>query len=659
MGNPPVGPNPASLAPQRQPQPLAQPPVQPGQAGAAAGQAIPRIHTAEAPDDPRGRKRERDDGQAGGREASDEPTMKQARIEPIFDLLGNQQRAFVDAIASGDSDAVEALLRQSPGLRDELLPSPYPKQPLWTPLCHAAHHGQAAIVDLLLHHGASVNASDGTVTPLKVAAAKGHIAIIDKLFRQGADLHRLVPGMHPNLALGVAIHKGQLEASIYLIQLGVDIQQTMMVTDLDNGQKVRISALELAIQRSFTDLLRWMLDVGRLTPATVVTSTGLTVFQAAITKCTLPVIQLLIERGANLNLSATINGTHFEGIWRIAQALQRYDLIEYLLRRGLRPAGVDQGVRQLMTAYRGRGVAMLTHAPLLLGDENAAPDGLVKPEWRQHPYKLLAAVADRSWLADATQMTNADIWLEEQGLNAYFSNPFWFDRSAGEPYRASARLLGKNPWKPAAADRPVVPTRAQQLQMLVEAMSDACGDPRSFQPFSNLNLSVDGEEVMNRMVDLQRELILKAIAYVRKQFAQQVASLPDLCMNRYISLSGQVNERDLYRVLTREWGLYDPMARIALRLASEAYDRLRSLPASAMTPQFAALPPAAQLKASMVSVLNAWDKVPELVAALREAGPEEREMVDGLLYQQWRLFCDAFDVEKPRSYFLGPQRPET
>ena len=161
------------------------------------------------------------------------------------------------------------------------------------------------------------------------------------------------------------------------------------------------------------------------------------------------------------------------------------------------------------------------------------------------------------------------------------------------------------------------------------------------------------------MFMLQSDLILSAIAQLRQQFDRQVASLPDLCMNTYISLSHRLNEPDLYRTLTEDWGLYDPIARAVLRLVNEAYRRLREVPAKKRPPQFAALSPAEQLKLAIVDVLQEWDKIPEIVDAIREAGTAENmETVSDLLFQQWRLFGQALGVEKERPVTIGPKRRE-
>jgi hypothetical protein len=163
---------------------------------------------------------------------------------------------------------------------------------------------------------------------------------------------------------------------------------------------------------------------------------------------------------------------------------------------------------------------------------------------------------------------------------------------------------------------------------------------------------------MNQIAVAQGELLLKGVANLREQFEKQVASLPSLCMISYITLAHQINEPDLYRKMTREWGLYDPVARAAIRLVKEAYEKLRALPSQRIPPEFAAMSPSEQLRHVMVELLEDWDKIPELVETLLKCDAQALDAVSDLLFQQWRLFGEAFGVTKPRYSKFGPHRPE-
>ena len=163
---------------------------------------------------------------------------------------------------------------------------------------------------------------------------------------------------------------------------------------------------------------------------------------------------------------------------------------------------------------------------------------------------------------------------------------------------------------------------------------------------------------MNQIAVAQGELLLKGVAHLRVQFEKQVASLPSLCINSYITLSHQLNEPDLYRTMTREWGLYDPVARAAIRLVREAYEKLRALPPQRIPTEFSAMSPSEQLRYVMVELLEDWDKIPELVETLLKCDAQALDVVSDLLFQQWRLFGEAFGVTKPRYLQFGPHRLE-
>lgn len=96
------------------------------------------------------------------------------------------------AAAEGDVDRVEAVLDD--GMHDASGGNYWqsdadPRGWRRTPLHIAALEGQAAVVDLLLRHGAAVNArSKYHDTPLHFALINGNIDIITALYKAGADV---------------------------------------------------------------------------------------------------------------------------------------------------------------------------------------------------------------------------------------------------------------------------------------------------------------------------------------------------------------------------------------------------------------------------------------------------------------------------------------
>jgi len=161
---------------------------------------------------------------------------------------------------------------------------------------------------------------------------------------------------------------------------------------------------------------------------------------------------------------------------------------------------------------------------------------------------------------------------------------------------------------------------------------------------------------MNQIAEAQIGLLLKGIAHLRERFAGDVTSLPGLCVTRYILITQQLNQEDLYTKMTMSWGLYDPVARAVLRLIQEALGNLRLLDANSPSKEFSEKSLAEKLRIAMVDLLEVWDKVPEIVAAIVESSNNEKAHgVPDLLFQQWRLFGEAFGVTKPRYSQFGPR----
>lgn len=60
----------------------------------------------------------------------------------------------------------------------------------WTPLHEATNHGHLAVAQLLIKHGANVNAPGlDDVTPLHDAASFGTLKLVKLLIDKGADPH--------------------------------------------------------------------------------------------------------------------------------------------------------------------------------------------------------------------------------------------------------------------------------------------------------------------------------------------------------------------------------------------------------------------------------------------------------------------------------------
>jgi hypothetical protein len=376
----------------------------------------------------------------------------------------------------------------------------------------------------------------------------------------------------------------------------------------------------------------------------------------AVSYGALKVVRSLLQRGADPENVIMLgrNKEQLMGVWAVAIHFQRWEMVEHLLSAGLR-IRLPTSTNSALNSYIGAGIGADIYIHLASQAQAKLPaDRVTDAQLRQHPERIIEGLAERCFLSSSPQQLSAASWWRDQGL---LSVPF--GNSAGmQHFIAGAVLLGQNVYYPERYPSITGATQAQQSQMLVEFLSDAICSPDWPQRFSGWKLTPQGEQTMNQIAVAQGELVLKGVANLREQFEKQVASLPSLCINSYITLAHQINEPDLYRKMTREWGLYDPVARAAIRLVKEAYEKLRALPSQRIPPEFAAMSPSEQLRQVMVDLLEDWDKIPEVVETLLKCDAQALDVVSDLLFQQWRLFGEAFGVTKPRYSKFGPHRPE-
>jgi uncharacterized protein len=123
----------------------------------------------------------------------------------------------IEASAAGQADRVAVLLAEDRSLANTYAADGF------TPLGLSAFFGRRSVVDLLLAHGADVNAVSHNptgYTALTGAVAGGHAEIVAALLDAGADpAHRYAQGYTP---LHEAAASGKLEIARLLLDHGAD-----------------------------------------------------------------------------------------------------------------------------------------------------------------------------------------------------------------------------------------------------------------------------------------------------------------------------------------------------------------------------------------------------------------------------------------------------
>jgi ankyrin repeat protein len=629
------------------PVPIQAPAQQHGNPAPQVPNTAPQVNNVVVPDDPRGTKRSRENNP----QDSDEPVLKLARTEPAAAPDGPEQK-LIKAIESGDLSGVQMLLRQSPQLLNSYLPGNAGP----TPLCLAAKCGQKEIAGFLLSSGSPINApSRNGTTPLMFASQWGHVEVIRQLCLLGADPLAIYPSTGLD-TLAIAIYYKQLGACKELIANGADMTRLYSIPGINGGPSSTFSPLRCAIGHDFGELVDWWLDSNELVADTQEPSTSTTLLNLAVSYGALTVIRSLLQRGADPDTGVMItqDNKQTKGIWAVAFHFHNWEVIEWLLSEGYR-INLTMPANSALCLRFGFGIGSDICIQLVSKAQAKTPaDRITNAQLRQHPEKAIEGLVASDFFSSNLLKPTTIAWWCDQGL---LSVPFG-SSALIQNFIAGDRLLGQNVFYPERFPSITGATQAQQLQMLVEFLSDTICSPDWPQRFSGWKLTPQGEQTMNQIAVAQGELLLKGVANLREQFEKQVASLPSLCMISYITLAHQINEPDLYRKMTREWGLYDPVARAAIRLVKEAYEKLRALPSQRIPPEFAAMSPSEQLRHVMVELLEDWDKIPELVETLLKCDAQALDVVSDLLFQQWRLIGEAFGVTKPRYSKFGPHRLE-
>ena len=172
-----------------------------------------------------------------------------------------------------------------------------------TPLLFAARDGLLDAAKLLVEGGADVNAPDPNgITPLLMALTNGQIAVARLLLEHGADPKRSDWWGRTPLWAAVDIRNLAARSGTSQHENGVDRAAALEIITalLDRGADVNARVKE------FPPARRYLLPLGSLE---WVTFTGQTAFIRAAQSADVPVMKLLLARGADPTIT-TVNGTN-------------------------------------------------------------------------------------------------------------------------------------------------------------------------------------------------------------------------------------------------------------------------------------------------------------------------------------------------------------
>lgn len=624
----------------------------------------PLLRNMPAPKDPRGIKRGREEENFYSKELSSEPSVKQIRTDITDEFKYPSKDILFKAIENHSQVAVKQFLKKNAICLDTCFAEK--KFSGLTPLCLAAFLNNKELINIFVRNKADINTcSLNGSTPLMFAAQGNCIDAIELLIKKGADLNAvnfqrpvINASSEPFTALDFAISKNHLSACKVLLQSGADIKKLIHFGD-PNNQKSRTPLL-FAIESGFEELIEHMILFRHISLDDIEPSTRLNLVDAAASVGSYSMLRFFMRRGVNTDVSYIDNNSRTRpgGIWRAACASGRGNIVEALLAEGMHPLSRNQNMDVFVEKIGCYPlVDIILHVQLLVGAAGSEPDGLKDDLFRKNPHCILELMARNDPLLNNAADHRMTAEYLSKGLSAAFLQVVQ-ERYSKDMQVALELLCGKQ-FDSSSSNYRTISTYAQRLQTLIEQASVVCGDPGLPLLFEDKKLTSQSERMIRQMLMLQRDLVLEGIAYLREQFAQNVARLPDLCLTTYISRSNRLNEADLYRLLTEDYGLYDPIARAALRLVKDASSKFLQLKPEHTPEQFSSRSEGQQLKMIIAETLEEWDKVTEILDSLRASeSADQMDIVADLLFQQWRMFNEALGVTKERALFIGPLKRE-
>jgi ankyrin repeat protein len=199
-----------------------------------------------------------------------------------------------------------------------------------------SRHRSARMVALLVAHGAQVAACETNIlfTPLHSAARAGNQDATAALLSHGADVAALATFMHT--PLHVAAASGHADVVRLLLRAGAPVDAMLTKTDSLDAQ----TALGLAAERGLVDVAHILLDAGANVLLRDRDERDFTALYHAVMSGHAPVVELLLQRGADANLPCL--RTHLGARPLHFAALNGHaHLVPILLRHGADVNGVD------------------------------------------------------------------------------------------------------------------------------------------------------------------------------------------------------------------------------------------------------------------------------------------------------------------------------
>ncbi|XP_077999520.1 ankyrin repeat domain-containing protein 17-like isoform X2 [Glandiceps talaboti] len=197
----------------------------------------------------------------------------------------NHDTALTLSCAGGHDELVSLLLAKSATIEHR-------DKKGFTPLILAATAGHVGVCEILLKHGADIEAQSERTkdTPLSLACSGGRFEVVDLLLTRGANKeHRNVSDYTP---LSLAASGGYVNIIKLLLSHGAEINSR-------TGSKLGISPLMLAAMNGHTQAVKLLLDMGSDINAQIETNRN-TALTLACFQGRHEVVSLLVDRKANV-----------------------------------------------------------------------------------------------------------------------------------------------------------------------------------------------------------------------------------------------------------------------------------------------------------------------------------------------------------------------